>query len=261
MSYPSELVQSDEGAAGALRVCLLGPPRVVWADRFLVIRRRQVRALLYYLATVRQAVPREHLCGLFWADVPEATARRNLTALLTHLRHDLPVPDVLLTTGDLVELDRNGFWADAEVLAHLCAAVRRGSPARTLQQAIVLYHGPFLAGFSLPGCPEYEAWVTAERQAWEQMFLEALDAVIEEQAARGEHEAAIAAARRYLEIDDLAEDIHRRLIQLYGDIGNRSAARSQFNRCVAMLERDLGVHPLPETVAAYRAALSGTQPT
>ncbi len=243
-----------------LRIHLLGPPVVMWADHSLALSRRQVRALLYRLADGRQPVPREQLCYLLWPDTPEAIARRYLTGLLSHLRRALPAPDVLITSEDLVGLDPDCTWSDTVVFERLCTA--QGPPAHleTLQQAVDLYRGPFLAGFSLPGCPEFETWATAERQTWERLYLETLATLIEEQAARGEHAAAIAYARRYLATDDLAEDIHRRLIELYAASGDRGAALHQFEQCVTVLERELGVYPLPETQAAHRAAVAGQTP-
>jgi tetratricopeptide (TPR) repeat protein len=120
-----------------------------------------------------------------------------------------------------------------------------------------LYRGPFLTGFYLPACPEFEAWATTERQTCERLYLEALTMLIEDQAVKGQYAAAIDCAQRYLETDDLAEDIHRRLIELYAATGERGAALRQFEQCIAILERELGVAPLPETQATYRAALAG----
>lgn len=125
-----------------------------------------------------------------------------------------------------------------------------------LQRAVDLYRGPFLAGFSLPASPEFEAWVTQERYAAERRYLEALAALMDRRAASGEYASAIACARRYLETDDLAEEVHRRLIELYAAAGDRSAALRQFERCAVILERELGVSPLPETRAVYQAVLA-----
>ena len=129
-----------------------------------------------------------------------------------------------------------------------------------LQQAVDLYRGPFLDGFSLPTNPEFETWITQERSAWEHLYLQALGDLIEEYVARDERDAAIACAQRYLATDDLAEDVHRRLISLYAEIGDRNAALRQFERCAAALERELGVSPLPATRAAYQAVLEDRRP-
>jgi len=226
--------------------------------------------LLYRLASHLEPVPREQLCFLFWPDLPETLARRNLSHLLTHLRRALPLPDLLNVSEDQVALDEQRVWSDGATFARLCGLpnARRSTlhkreeevACALAQEAVELYRGPFLAGFSLPGSAEFESWVALERSTWEQLYLSVLAALIEERTAKGEYQAAIAYARRYLEADNLAEDIHRRLIELYAAVGDRSAALRQFECCVKVLERELGVSPLPETRAAYQAALEGRPP-
>ena len=83
---------------------LLGPPTVTWGGIGVPIARRQTRALLYRLALHLAPVPRTQLGYLFWPDVPDTSARRNLTHLLTLLRYALPQPDLLLTEGETVAL-------------------------------------------------------------------------------------------------------------------------------------------------------------
>jgi DNA-binding SARP family transcriptional activator len=246
--------------AAILRIHMLGPPKVTWAHRTLSLPRRQVRALLYRLAAGPQPIPREKLSYLLWPDTPEADARRNLRGLLAHLRHALPVPDLLLTSQEMVGLRPDRTWSDTVLFEHLCTASGPATQAEALQQAVDLYRGPFLSGFSLPGCQEFEIWATTERQIWERLYLEALATLVEEQAAKGQYAVAIAYARRYLTTDDLAEEIHRCLIELYTTSGDRSAALRQYEQCLTILERELGVDPLPETQAAYRAILEGPPP-
>ena len=276
---------SDAPSTSTLRVYLLGPPQAEWAGRPLAIPRRQVRALVYHLAARLQAaapVPREHLCFLFWPDCPESTSRRNLSHLLTHLRGALPSADLLLASDDDVGLDPHRVWSDVAAFDRLVAgpeleptACPRGEPsdrpadrawservrrrARVLEQAVDLYRGPFLAGFSLPASPEFEAWATLERRARERTYLRALADLIDGLAARGEYDAAIACAQRYLVTDELAEDVHRQLIMLYAATGDQRAALQQFERCAVALERELGVSPLPATRAVYQAVLEGHQ--
>ncbi len=231
---------------------LLGSPSVEISDGALSIPRRQVRALLYYLATAMAPVPRERLAFLFWPDISEIDARRNLTRLLTHLRRALPAAHLLLSDGDRVALDPDRVATDLVAFERLS---EHTDDADALQRAADLYRGPFLAGLSLPGSPEYEAWLLTQQRACELRYLDVLSELIEAHTARGAHAAAISAARRYLATDEMAEDVHRRLIALYATIGDRAAALRQFERCAAVLERELGVRPLPETRAAYERVL------
>ncbi len=82
-----------------------------------------------------------------------------------------------------------------------------------------------------------------EQRAFEQLYLKVLGVLLDERLAQGEYEAAITCARQYLATDDLAEEMHCRLIELYAATGDRSAALRQFERCVTALERELGVSP------------------
>jgi DNA-binding SARP family transcriptional activator len=232
-----------------LKVQLFGPPRATWVDHPLSVSRRQVRALLYRLAADQRPVPRERLCFLFWPDTPESAARRKLAGLVNHLRRTLPAPGLLFTDDDLVWLDPERTWSDTVTFD------RWAAHASTLEQAVDLYRGLFLDGFSLPDSPEFEMWAALERQTWERRYLDLLATLIEGHVANKEVDAAIRCARAYLAADELAEDIHRRLIELYAGAGDRSSALRQFEHCVAVLERELGVQPLPETQAVYQAIL------
>ncbi|HEX2185373.1 MAG TPA: BTAD domain-containing putative transcriptional regulator, partial [Chloroflexota bacterium] len=183
---------------------MLGPPRISWAGEPLLLPRRQARALLYHLAAVPQPVPRDRLCFLLWPDVSDATARRSLTVVLNHIRRALPLGDTLTVEGDAVGLDRLRLWTDVAVLGDVTARATRERHLDRLSEATRLYRGPFLDGFTLPEAEEYEAWVEAERQAWERRFLEALAFLAEGYAEQGDHRAAIGAAQRYLATDELA---------------------------------------------------------
>jgi len=54
--------------------------------------------------------------------------------------------------------------------------------------------------------------------------------------------------------------MHRHLIELYALSGDRLAALRQYETCITVLERELGVDPLPETREVYRTVLEGNQP-
>ena len=243
----------------ALQITLLGTPAIIWNGAALPVPRRQTRALLYRLAAEGRAVSRAHLCALFWPDVPETAARRNLTHLLTLLRRSLPDPALLLAHSDTVALDLLRAWSDSAAFFASMTHVRTAT-VETLRQVAELVRGPFLDGFSLPDCSEFEAWADNERARWERVNRELL-ATLTERAAAGEcYDDAIWAAQRGLALDELDEALHRRLIVLYGTLGDRAAVERQYERCVIVLERELGVPPLPETHDAYLAARDGPLP-
>jgi DNA-binding SARP family transcriptional activator len=248
VSSPIEGVQEP-----SLRVYLLGTPIIEWQGENINIPRRNVRCLLYRLGVALGerggAVSREQLCVLFWPDSPDAVARRNLSHLLTHLRRALPDPELLQTLHGNVCLDPDRTWSDTAFCERACSRRSKSNPVE-MEQASQYYRGPFLHGCSLPKGLEFDAWVTKSRNFYERQYLELLSALIDIYRQKGEYAAAITSARRYLETDELAEAIHRKLIELYMTAGDSKAARRQLEACITVLERELGVSPMPETWAA-----------
>lgn len=243
-----------------LKVHLLGHPEILWRGNPLEIPRRQTRALFYYLASQPSPVPREHLCTLFWAEFPTSHARRNLSRLLNHLRQSLPEHELLLANEDQISLDPGRVQSDILEFEHLYQTARTTRQIRPLEKAVALYHKPFLDGVVIPETLEYDAWVTNTQQACERNFLESLLSLVESHTQRGEYAQAIRYARRYLDVDELAEEVHRKLMELYALNGDRHAALRQYEACMLILERELGVDPLPETTAVYRTLIEGGVP-
>lgn len=243
-----------------LHMALLGVPATSWAGNPLPLLRRQTRALLYRLACDLQPVTRAQLCFLFWPDMAEGTARKNLTRLLVLLRTALPEPALLVTRDETIALDGERVGCDTTAFLNLTARALPATRRQALAQAVELVRGPFLDGFSLPDAPEYETWLDEQRRMWERRTFNALAALIEAHTSAHDYAAAIAAAQRYLQTDELAEEIHRRLIALHALAGDRTEALRQYERCAVILERELGVSPLPETRATYEAVREGEMP-
>ena len=260
MPDPPPEVEHFAGHPVELYVRLFGLPMIVHDQTHLHVLRREVRALLYRLANRLEPISREQLCYLFWPNAPESTARRTLSHLLTHLRNALPVPEVIETINDYVGLDPERIWIDTVAFEEHCSTAMLRCHHSISQQSLDLYRGPFLSGFSLNTSAEFEAWVLQERCSWEQLYLQALAILIEQQTMCGAYEAAIVNAQRYLRTDDLAEAVHRRLIELYAAIGNRAMAIRQFEICAAILSREFNVSPQPMTWATYRVACEGGSP-
>ncbi|MDX1522087.1 MAG: BTAD domain-containing putative transcriptional regulator, partial [Anaerolineae bacterium] len=242
--------------AQTFQLLLLGLPEIAWRDQSFALARRQARALLYYLANELQPVPRDRLIFLLWPDTPDGTARRNLTRLLSYLRNVLPHSDLLVTNKAGVALNPELVTSDAAQFGDLCAA----EDVTGWETAISLYRGRFLDGFALPDSPEFDQWLSQAQRQYERTYLKMLHKLVTTKIKNRDHSAAIQYAQKYLATDDLAEAIHRQLITLYAATGNRSAALRQYEQCAIILERELGVPPLPETRAAYEAARNGTQP-
>ena len=119
-----------------------------------------------------------------------------------------------------------------------------------LREAVELYRGEFMAGFSLPSAP-FEEWLLAQRERLRLQALDALQALAAYHERRGEHEQALRYARRQLELEPWREAAHRQCMRALALRGERAAALAQYEACRRALAEELGVEPEAETTALY----------
>jgi len=237
----------------ALTVRLLGPPLVDVDGRPLAVDTRKAIALLAYLAVENHAVRRDTLAARLWPNGDSTRARAALRRTLSALRAGLDDGRLDLA-GDAVTLRTAGIDLDVTRFRSLAAS---GS-LDDLRAAVRLHRGPFLDGFGLRDAPDFDDWQQLVGDELRRELAAALERLADAEAAAGLAPAAIAAARRRLALDPLHEPAHRRLMELYAAAGDRAAALAQYRECVRQLHRELGVAPLEETTALYRAIREGT---
>jgi DNA-binding SARP family transcriptional activator len=216
---------------------------------------RKAQALLAYLAVrAGRAHARETLTGLLWADARERQARQSLRQTMVRLRRALGErPRALVAQGDTVTLTPAAIDVDVTAFEQL---VRRGT-AEALAAAVALYQGPLLDGVHV-AAPDFEEWLESERARLAELALEALRRLVDRHIKSGRVEAAIQAAARLLALDPLQEEIHRTLMRLHARQGRRAAALRQYQSCVGVLQKELGVEPDASTRRLYLEILQRT---
>ncbi len=211
---------------------------------------RKAKALLAYLALNRdQAQSREKLAALLWENSAGQQARANLRQTLSRLRKALVANGLshLVIDGTSVALDPSAVELDVAAFERLVA---EGSP-QALDRAVKLYGGDLLDGFSLKE-DSFEAWARAERERLRHLACDALTKLIAHCDEVGDTARCVETAARLLTLDPLREAAHRILMRAYAAQGRQASALKQFEACRAILRRELGVEPEPETVALYR---------
>jgi predicted ATPase/DNA-binding SARP family transcriptional activator len=230
----------------------------------------KVRALLAYLI-VESGAPqrRETLAGLLWPERAERAARNNLRHALSVLRTAIGdrnaahtergTPPFLLITRETIQFNRTGdVWLDVEAFRTL-VEVRSEShtPCRHLEEAVAIYRGSFLEGFSVKGSPAFEEWSLLVRDRLQRQASMALLRLVRVYEARGEVARACRYARRQIELEPWHEEAHRRLMRLLALNGQRSAALVQYEACCRALRDELDVEPGVETVRLYERIRDG----
>jgi predicted ATPase/DNA-binding SARP family transcriptional activator len=209
------------------------------------------QALLYYLAVTGRQHSREKLAGLLWGDKPEARANASLRKSLSGLRKLFG--DSLVITRQTVALNQaSDYWLD--VKAFETALAEHGTDSEGLQllaEALDLYRGEFLEGFSVQQAIAFEEWVLSEQERLRQSAIQALHRLSLAYADRDDYPAAIAFTKRLLALEPWQEEAHRQMMRLLARSGQHSAALAQYEDCRQILAEELGVEPLPETQALY----------
>lgn len=213
---------------------------------------RKATALLAYLAVSEQPQRRATLAALLWPDNDEQKARGALRRTLSVLRTALG-DRWLDAEGETIDLDRTGVRVD---VAEFRRAIRNGR----IDDAIALYRGDFLQGFSLRDSSQFDDWQAAQADALRSEYAGALAQLTAVAERAGDLPAAIAHAKLRLALDPLHEPAHRDLMRLHARSGDRTAALRQYREAARLLDQELGVAPVSETRLLYEAIEAGTLP-
>lgn len=231
------------GNPESVSVRLLGAPRIERDGAPAHVDTKKAIALLAYLAVARRPAARDEVAALLWPESDQVRARSALRRTLSTLNTAL---------GD------EGVRSDGDTLAIATPTdvteFRRLIASDRLADAAGIYEGDFLSGFTLRDSAEFDEWQMSTTASLKREYTGVLARLVR----TSEVDEAISYARRWIDADPLDEDAHRALIRLHTQKGDRAAAMRQYQECVAVLERHLGVAPADETTELVRE--SRTEP-
>jgi DNA-binding SARP family transcriptional activator len=234
----------------------------------------KARALLVFLAVEsRRAHSRETLAGMLWPDRPTSAALANLRHTLASLRaklgdrgkeqeqasqslFNITSNTIQMKLGSHVWVDVGAFSESLEGLDQDQEADRATRISR-FNEAVELYRGHFLEGFSIKGSLEFEDWMLLRRENLSQKFQKALRSLAAAYDAAGEWEEGLVVLRRLLQLEPWDESIHRKVMMLLAAHDQRSAALNQYHTCQKLLQDELGVEPESQTVQLYEQIREG----
>jgi len=253
-----------------LHVALLGRFVATLDDRPAIkFKTKRSQALLIYLVAENNLPAathrRELLIELLWPGMPPPSARRSLRQTLYYLRQAIENPDASEGEADSPFLltDRSTVAINPTYPLQIDVAdfqqILDGDEAQW-PEAVALYRGDFLEDFYLPDTNTFEEWAGARREDYRRQVLDALDKLTSDRLAREEYAEAEAYAHQQLKIDNLRENAYRQLMQLYARSGRQAEALSLYQKCLQILDQELGASPDQTTTALYEAILENRLP-
>lgn len=195
----------------ALALRLLGPVAVLRGGVPQALpASRKTRALMAYLALAPHAMHRDHLCELLWPvpDDPRAELRGSLSKLRTLL--DATGSPRVLAQGDAVRLDLPGVDVDAREVEQAIQKGLQGLAAQQLRELVERVRGEFLAGLEIDNCPQFSAWLVAQRRRFRAAHLALLEALAEKLPPESEEALGVLAA--WLQISPFDRNAHSRML-------------------------------------------------
>lgn len=232
-----------------LEIRLFGSPQVLVDGKLQskIPTRKSILLLARLVLNPSKPQDRNALAFDLWPDVPESRARRNLNTEIWRLRQVL---------GEAIRADSKSVQfapeADCFVDAEAFESVAANASIGELENAVVNYHSDFLAG-------HYDDWVLVKREFYQDRLMHYLDQCARHYQANSSPRKAIEFVRRILFYNPLHEESHQRLMRLFAQAGDHASAIQQYRQCAEMLERELGLKPMPETEALYQRIVEESQ--
>jgi DNA-binding SARP family transcriptional activator len=248
--------------ASHLRIHLLGDLEL-WRDGQIVPpdawSGRKVCQLFKLLVTHRQrTVSSDELIEWLWPNLNPKMARNSLWVAVSQLRRLLEPETIGRGASTFILTEPPGYRFDP---AERCAIdvdvflghVRTGRAYQRRErwtEAIDAYlsaarldRGEYLAQ------DPYADWASPTRERLRETFLEMKGDLAACHLALGRYQEALEHAREALDRDPCRESVWRLVMEAHYRQGERDQALRDFERCRAILGEELGVNPLPETMA------------
>lgn len=243
---------------GELTVAREGTPLAAFPTR------AAAELLAFVLLNRGRPVARDKLAAHLWGERPDSRARKALRTGLWRARSHLAngsgdeADDSLLADRDHVALaDPREWWVDLWVFedtVHRCCG--RGSAgldaevAEELRAALELHRRPFLETV-------HARWCESQRDRARLLWLTGWETLLAWQRQEGHSARALLDAQVVLQAAPMRERIHREIMALHYQRGDRPAALLQYERCRELLREELGVSPMDQTRALRDRILGG----
>lgn len=239
----------------ALKISLFGAPTLTLAEQPLLgALSGKALALFSYLAVTERIQRRDTLADLLWSEFSDQQARNNLRYTLRDLRQC--VGDYLSITPQSVSFNQQSpYWLDVKVLR--TALTQKPFNPQEAQQALALFQGEFLAGFSVRNAPVFEEWLTQQRMEYHLLAIQGFYRLAEYQLSQATSTAGLDTTRRLLQLEPYHEAGHRLQMRLFTQSGLPHLAVEQYQQLQRLLNDTMQLEPEVETQQLYEQLRTG----
>ncbi|MFN8399701.1 MAG: AAA family ATPase [Anaerolineales bacterium] len=235
-------------SAFRVRIFLFGSVRLEIEDSTYSLPQRETLLRLFVRLTLEsgKALSRKTLAFSFWSDESETNALANLRRHLYLLRNALPVQ---LQEGLEISAQMVSFRLPPKTWVDVTAFEKEAHSRADLEAAVNLYTGDLAQGV------EADDFLFPRREELRTRYLNLLKSLTQTCLEEENFEAAIRWAHKLTAQDPWDEEAARLCMTAEYMGGNRASALAQYKTLEENLQREIGVQPMPETMALYRNIL------
>jgi two-component SAPR family response regulator len=220
---------------------------------------KRARDIFCYIATSKhRRVEKDVLIDIFWGEEELSTIEKNFHPTISHIRKALNSRQafkqnfLIFRDGTYQINPELSVLIDTEEFEQYISAAEKAKREKdkaallfNLEAAHELYRGEFMSGI-------YDGWAEERRHYFFEQYSRVLNALAKLALADRHWSKAIKFAGDILQADPYREDAHRLLMKTYAMQGKRASIIEQFEGLEAVLKKDLGIEPSPETREMYR---------
>jgi len=248
------MMKGTQSETAILRIQMLGPFKV-WHQKNLLEWPTQKSKALFQILLIEpgRLVPTDQIIEYLWPDLQPRKAKNNLWVTISQLRRvlepNLPArasSAYILKVGEGYRFnDESNYWLDCEsfttnlTISQSTTNLSEGIAA--WEAALSLYQGNYIED------EPYAEWVQLARTQWQRRYEQLLKNLAKANEQNGDIQQAINYCRKFLALDNTNETIYRLLMHCHISLGERGPALKVYNEVVQVLQKEIGVDPMPET--------------
>jgi DNA-binding SARP family transcriptional activator/predicted ATPase len=222
-----------------IRVKLFDTPIVYKNEERIVFSFKKAEALFYYLLVNKQAT-RDTLVNLFWGEVEEKTAKKNLRQAMYKIRKSFDLDIIISPKKSIVMIN-----PEVKIYLDLCDFLS------SEEESVYAYTGEFLKGFHVKDAEGFMSWMIQYGEHLKDLYTQKLDERIKNALLKNQNQSVIGLSKKWIEVDELNEKPYEILMKAYAYTREFHKGIDLYNRLCSILKKELQIEPNSKVQKAF----------
>lgn len=241
-----------------ITIYLLSTPRIEINGReiFQEISSKGAGLIFYLCMNSKKKFFKNILAEIFWPESSAEKSSSNLRQVLFNIKKVLEKngvlsPMIISEKGKCFINEEFELWVDVKEFYKNIDNGIKNSDAALLKEASDLYEQGFFEGFFIKGSAVLDEWIMFEREHISRLLQDGIYMAAEIYEKQGEIEKGENLLKKLLKINNLTEETHLKLMELYLKNNERHKAVQQYNICAEILRKELNISPSQKLKETY----------